>query len=228
MRDKDARFVFLGDYVDRGRQSRDVVELLFKTQARAPDQVVCLKGNHEDMLLSAAKGGDEALWLDNGGDTTLRSYGVERAAGAAHLAWFDRCRSRSSDEKRFFVHAGIMPGMPLQKQSKDVMLWIREPFLSDRRDHGLFIVHGHTPTEPREPDFRRNRLNLDTGAYFGGPLTAAVFDEARSGRAPSSPTTEGPLSPPRLRRSTRWSRTGSPSGNLHTLALNACAWSICG
>jgi serine/threonine protein phosphatase 1 len=179
----DFRIVFLGDYVDRGNRSREVVDLLIKTQAQAPDQIVCLKGNHEDMLLSAAKGGDDASWLNNGGDTTLASYGVSRADEIlpAHLAWFDALPLAITDEQRFFVHAGVRPGVPLQQQSKNDLLWIREPFLSDPRDHGLYVVHGHTPIRARVPELRRNRLNLDTGAYFGGPLTAAAFDESTIG-----------------------------------------------
>jgi serine/threonine protein phosphatase 1 len=177
--DNDFRFVFVGDYVDRGRRSRDVVKLLMETQASAPGQVVCLRGNHEDMLLSAALGEDEALWLDNGGDATLRSYGVGAAAEipAEHLAWFDRLPYATSDGKRFFVHAGIMPGVPLQEQSKGVMLWIREPFLLDLRDHGQLIVHGHTPIDDGIPELFHNRLNFDTGACFGGPLSALFTRE---------------------------------------------------
>jgi serine/threonine protein phosphatase 1 len=180
---RDFRLVFLGDYVDRGSRSRDVVELLIKTQAQAPDQIVCLKGNHEAMLLTVAKGGDAAPWLNNGGDATLASYGVNRAAElpAAHLAWLEALPLADTDERRFFVHAGVRPGVPLEQQSGDDLLWIREPFLSDQRDHGLYVVHGHTPTRLRIPEMRRNRLNLDTGAYFGGPLTAAGFDESTAG-----------------------------------------------
>jgi len=177
------RFVFLGDYVDRGKRSQDVVNFLIKAQARAPEQIVCLKGNHEDMLLRAAKHEDELTWLANGAETTLRSYGVGEAADIAadHLEWFAALPLSISDEKRFYVHAGIMPGVPLSKQAKDVMLWIREPFLSDRSEHGRFIVHGHTPTETRTPEFLPNRLNLDTLAWHDGPLTAAVFDEKATG-----------------------------------------------
>jgi serine/threonine protein phosphatase 1 len=179
----DYRLIFLGDYVDRGERSREVVELLINTQAEAPGQVICLKGNHEDMLLNAAKGGDAGPWLFNGGDTTLASYGVARADEIlpAHLAWFDALPTATTDERRFFVHAGVRPGVPLRQQSEHDLLWIREPFLSDPRDHGLYVVHGHTPIRSRVPELRRNRLNLDTGAYFGGPLTAAGFDESTVG-----------------------------------------------
>jgi serine/threonine protein phosphatase 1 len=171
--------VFLGDYVDRGKRSREVVELLMRTQTYAPQRVTCLRGNHDELLVNAAAGADPAVWLANGGDTTLQSYGVERAAEIPrqHLDWMAGLPLSSSDAKRFFVHAGVRPGIPLAQQTKDVLLWIREPFLSDPSDHGLFIVHGHTPQESGRPDLRANRVNLDTGAVYGGPLTAAVFDD---------------------------------------------------
>jgi serine/threonine protein phosphatase 1 len=181
--DNGARFVFLGDYVDRGKRSREVVTLLMETQRARPGQVICLRGNHEDMLVAAANRRDELMWLDNGGDVTLRSYGVESATDipAEHLAWFDSLPLFEHDQRRFFVHAGIMPGIPLAQQRSEVMLWIREPFLSDATDHGLYIVHGHTPTGTGLPDLRPNRLNLDALAWYGNPLFAAVFDERRVG-----------------------------------------------
>ena len=80
-----------------------------------------------------------------------------------------------TDGKRLFVHAGISPGLPIELQKEDDLLWIREPFLSSQTDHGLLVVHGHTPTKTSKPDLRSNRLNLDTGACLGGPLTAAAF-----------------------------------------------------
>jgi serine/threonine protein phosphatase 1 len=180
---RKARFVFVGDYIDRGQYSREVVELLIDLQKAKPGQICCLRGNHEDMLVSALDDGDKALWLCNGGDMTLRSYGVTSADAITgeHLAWFDSLPLFESDDKRFFVHAGIFPGIPLGEQRKDDMLWIREPFLSDPGDHGLYIVHGHTPLKSGEPECLPNRLNLDTGAVFGGPLTAAVFDDSTVG-----------------------------------------------
>ena len=180
---RKARFVFVGDYIDRGQHSREVVELLIELQKAKPGQTCCLRGNHEEMLVSALEDGDKALWLYNGGDMTLRSYGVTSADAipGEHLAWFNSLPLFESDDKRFFVHAGIFPGVPLSEQRKDDMLWIREPFLSDPEDHGLFIVHGHTPLRNGEPEYLPNRLNLDTGAVFGGPLTAAVFDDSAVG-----------------------------------------------
>jgi serine/threonine protein phosphatase 1 len=179
-----ARFVFVGDYVDRGRRSRDVVNLLMNLQRdNPPEQVVCLRGNHEEMLIDASKRRNELMWLQNGGHETLDSYRVEHADAipAEHLTWFKNLPFAVSDGKRFFVHAGIRPGVPLQEQQKEVMLWIREPFLSDPRDHGQYVVHGHTPVEIGRPEHLPNRLNLDTGAVFGGPLTAAIFNETAIG-----------------------------------------------
>ena len=180
---RNARFVFVGDYIDRGQHSREVVELLMDLQKSKRGQISCLRGNHEDMLISALQDGDKELWLCNGGDMTLRSYGVTSADAIPdeHLVWFDSLPLFESDDKRFFVHAGILPGVPLDQQHEDDMLWIREPFLSDPRDHGLYIVHGHTPRVTGEPEHLPNRLNLDTGAVFGGPLTAAVFDDSAVG-----------------------------------------------
>jgi len=178
-----SRFVFIGDYIDRGRRSRNVVNRLIADQSAAPDRIVCLRGNHEEMLINASKHRNELLWLSNGGHETLDSYGVDHvdAIPTEHLTWFKNLPLAISDGKRFYVHAGIKPGIPLEQQEKDVMLWIREPFLSDPRDHGQYIVHGHTPVGIGKVEHLPNRLNIDTGAVFGGPLTAAVFDEDRIG-----------------------------------------------
>jgi serine/threonine protein phosphatase 1 len=178
------RLVCIGDYLDRGPQSRRVVELLIETQAAAPDQVICLCGNHEAMALAAAvQGGEiEALWLLNGAAETLQSYGVAEAAALpmAHLEWFQSLPVSYDDGRRYFVHAGVDPRVPLERQSEEDQLWIREPFLSHGGDYGRLIVHGHTPVPNGVPDLRANRLNIDTGAVFGGPLTAAVFAQSQT------------------------------------------------
>ena len=96
----------------------------------------------------------------------------------AHVHWLRSLPLSYDDGRRFFVHAGIDPDKRFNAQQDHDLFWIREPFLSDRRDHGRLIVHGHTPINGRKPDLRANRLNIDTGAVFGGPLTAAVFGDA--------------------------------------------------
>jgi serine/threonine protein phosphatase 1 len=181
-----ARFVLIGDYVDRGPDSRKVLDLLI-AQQRDSDRFICLLGNHEAMLLDAARPdrtvSDVFNWRANGGEQTLESYGVddESKLPAAHLAWMAALPLHFADGSRLFVHAGIRPGIALEDQTAHDLLWIRDPFLSSPDDHGVFVVHGHTPLRTALPDLRPNRLNLDTGACFGGDLTAALFagDEAR-------------------------------------------------
>ncbi len=174
-------FIFLGDYIDRGPDSAGVVSYVIDLQARLPEQVIALKGNHEAMALDIVDGVIPAdRWLAQGGFETLRSYGVRSAAElpGAHMHWLRSLPVSYDDGRRFFVHAGIDPNKRFNAQQDHDLFWIREPFLSDRRDHGRLIVHGHTPINGRKPDLRANRLNIDTGAVFGGPLTAAVFGDA--------------------------------------------------
>lgn len=174
-------FIFLGDYIDRGPDSAGVVSYVIDLQARLPEQVIALKGNHEAMALDIVDGVIPAdRWLAQGGFETLRSYGVQSAAElpGAHVHWLRSLPVSYDDGRRFFVHAGIDPNKRFNAQQDHDLFWIREPFLSDRRDHGRLIVHGHTPINGRKPDLRANRLNIDTGAVFGGPLTAAVFGDA--------------------------------------------------
>jgi serine/threonine protein phosphatase 1 len=173
--------VFLGDYIDRGPDSRGVLDFLIDLQSRRPDAVTCLCGNHEDMALNAI--GDPSQipqWvIFNGGDKALRSFGVTRPSDvpARYIDWMRSLKTHIDDGVRFFVHAGIDPDRPLDQQSRHDMLWMREPFLSDLRDFGRFIVHGHTPLRSGRPDLRLNRVNVDTAAVLGGPLTAAVFHD---------------------------------------------------
>jgi serine/threonine protein phosphatase 1 len=176
--DQPMRFVFLGDYVDRGPDTRGVISFLLGLQQSHPDRDIFLKGNHEDLLVAAADSEFfEERWLENGGIETLQSYGLKRAAEIPedHVNWLRRLPLSFDDGLRFFVHAGVHPDRPLDRQDDDDLLWIRKPFLTSEKDYGRLIVHGHTPTGGG-PDVRTNRLNLDTGAVFGGPLTAAVFD----------------------------------------------------
>ena len=176
--ERPLRLVFLGDYIDRGPDSRGVVETLIRLERDMPGGVVCLRGNHEALLLEALATGDTRLWLFNGGGTTLASYGVDDVARLpnAHLAWYAALKTSFDDGRRFFVHAGVDPGRPLSEQTEHDLVWMREPFLSRESDYGRFIVHGHTPQRNGRPDLRRWRLNLDTAAVYGGRLTAAIFN----------------------------------------------------
>lgn len=178
--------VFLGDYVDRGPDSRAVLDLLI---ARSKShETVCLKGNHEVFLLEVLN--DPARlreWGHYGGLLTLVSYGVNptmnpaeedqieliealrRALPAEHLAFLQQLPSSFVCGDFFFVHAGVKPGVALSHQKEEDLLWIREEFLESERRFGKYIVHGHTPVSA--PDIRPNRINIDTGAYATGNLT---------------------------------------------------------
>lgn len=178
---RNARFIFMGDYIDRGPHSKDVINFLIAGQSEVGHRFVCLRGNHEEMLVRAAdkhrSDRDLMTWWGNGGEQTLESYGVGDPSDlpAEHLDWMRTLPLIVTEPGRVFVHAGVRPDTPLSSQSAEDLLWIREPFLSSEHDHGAFVVHGHTPTGSMDPDLRPNRLNIDTGACFGGPLTAAVF-----------------------------------------------------
>ncbi len=187
--------VYLGDYVDRGPDSRRVVELLIE-EPLAHLKAVHLIGNHEAMLLSfLTDPGQVRLWFMNGGDATLRSYGVDlwaetdandRAAFLrqcfidrlpdSHLAFYHALRLTHEEGDYLFVHAGIRPGVPLDAQDPEDLIWIREEFLHSMADHGKVIVHGHTPMH--EAQLRPNRIGIDTGAVYGGKLTALVLHGA--------------------------------------------------
>jgi serine/threonine protein phosphatase 1 len=178
------RYILLGDYVDRGPDSQGVIQLLMELQRQYPGRDVFLKGNHEDMLVSAVDSEMfEERWLSNGGTETLASYGVDSAATLPHadVTWLRQLPLFFDDGRRFFVHAGVNPDRPLDRQDEFDLLWIRKPFLTSNKDFGRLVVHGHTPLTDGLADLRPNRLNLDTGAVFGRPLTAAVFmaDEIR-------------------------------------------------
>ena len=180
--------VLLGDLIDRGPDSRGVIELFVSSPPRFA-QTVFLKGNHEEFLLNVLGGKDEMVgdWLSYGGYECAESYGIsrgwtlnmtpaaviERLAGEvpeAHRNFLNAMADSFGFGDYLFVHAGIRPGLPLDRQSGKDLRWIREGFLEDRSDHGFIVVHGHTIVE--RPEQHPNRIALDTGAYRSGILTA--------------------------------------------------------
>lgn len=175
----ETRLVFLGDYVDRGPASRQVIDHL-ETGIPPEYRPIFLKGNHEDMLLKAliSPAGQE-IWLANGGEATLRSYGIHRhyvpsseisEALGTHRRFFDRLELTHEAGDYLFVHAGIRPGIALGAQRPNDLMWIRHDFLGHDGDFGRIVVHGHTPTT--RPEVRHNRIGIDTGAWMTGALTA--------------------------------------------------------
>ena len=167
-------FILLGDYIDRGPESRQVIEFLMEQGSDFQP----ILGNHDQAMLLACED-PEALkwWRKWGGAETLKSYGVDhpRDIPAEHLEFVGALPFFVDDDLRYFVHAGVRPRVTLAEQAPDDLLWIRDPYPEDC-DHGRFIVHGHTPLAAGFPELRKNRVNVDTGAVYGGPLTAAVFN----------------------------------------------------
>jgi serine/threonine protein phosphatase 1 len=186
--------ILLGDLIDRGPESRGVVELL-RTYTPPGMQPVFIKGNHEEFLLRAMDGDPGVLhpWLEYGGRECAESYGIDpgrlvaleeedaavllrECVPDAHRQFLDGFADTFRFGDYLFVHAGIRPGIPLESQVPADLRWIRQPFLSDTADHGLVIVHGHTISDCA--DVRPNRIGIDTGAYRGGPLTALAIEGA--------------------------------------------------
>lgn len=186
--------VVLGDVIDRGPYSRQLLELLFEVQ-RTTDRVILLCGNHEELLLHSAAGSGiaQAVWVENGGMATLESYGLdpttflERPAkergslltatiGEEVLDWLAQLPLVYRSGDYFFCHAGVRPGVPLDTQQREDLLWIRDEFLRDKRDHNAVIVHGHS--EVSRVEFQGNRINVDTAAHRSGVLSAIGVEDS--------------------------------------------------
>ncbi len=171
-----ARLVFLGDYIDRGPSSKEVVERLTTLKAQRPETVL-LRGNHEDMLLAALEGRLSTTWLVNGGEATLRSYGLAPMdldkLPAAHLEFFRGLELMHRALGYVFVHAGLRPGIAIDQQDPHDLVWIRDEFYMSDYDFGEKVVFGHTPF-PR-PLVREHLIGVDTGAVYGNALTCLLL-----------------------------------------------------
>lgn len=187
----ETTLVHLGDLVDRGPETAQVVEWLLAGPPVPVRRFVNLMGNHEQMMLSAVARLDEgsaALWMQNGGAQSLESWGIPSTAAPdewafripiPHLLFLRDLALSCRIGDYLFAHAGIRPGVPLDQQRRQDLLWIREPFLSSTQDHGAVVVHGHTPK--REPEVKPNRIGIDTGAVIGGALTCVILEFDRLG-----------------------------------------------
>jgi len=170
--------LFLGDYIDRGPQSFEVVESLIELKDKWPAQVITLLGNHEQMFLDFVGGLAIPDLFANGLAATVRDYcRPDHELSAAHLTFMRGLLHYYESDDYIFVHAGLAPGVSLAEQSLQDLLWIREPFLNSDYDFGKTVVFGHTPF--KKPHQAPGRLGLDTGAVFGGPLSAVLLPEMR-------------------------------------------------
>jgi len=189
----NALTVTLGDYVDRGPKSRQVIDSLIANPFPTPH--IPLKGNHEqllEMFLADPEIGSQ--WRRLGGLETLFSYGVpvsglmvgknydeaaeqfRNALPPTHVQFFASLKTSFSYGKYFLCHAGVRPGVPLERQTAEDLMWIRDEFLASTRSFGKIVVHGHTPVE--DPEVLPNRINIDTGAFATGRLTCVVLEES--------------------------------------------------
>jgi len=181
--------IYLGDYIDRGPHSRTVIDLL--AVRLVTHHAVCLRGNHEAVMERFLQNSTLLpYWQQLGGMQTLASYGVELRGGTetaadvrrrfvdafprAHQLFMQCLRDLFVCGDFLFVHAGIRPGVSLEHQDPNDLIWIRDEFLDSAQDHGRFIVHGHTPVP--YPDIRHNRINIDTGAWRTGTLTCVAIE----------------------------------------------------
>jgi serine/threonine protein phosphatase 1 len=187
----ETHLVFLGDYIDRGPESRDVVELLSRW-SKAGSRCHFLKGNHEDALLEIIDGNEDDLpgWLRFGGRETLASYGISERAVAMggpflraefaekvpthHLEFLNGLSLKVELGDYLFVHAGIKPEVAIDQQDDRDLMWIRREFLSYTGHHPKMVVHGHTISS--DVELQPNRIGVDTGAYASGKLSAVVLE----------------------------------------------------
>jgi len=189
---KPTKLVLIGDLVDRGPDSAELVERLYAFSAQSRDLVI-LQGNHEEIMVEALEGDTDALahWIKFGGDATLRSWGINKSeiegppeallARAREVIprrlvrWLEKLPRSFRSGDFYFVHAGIKPGVPLRSQQPRDQLWIGREFLDFNGKHPAVVVHGHSIVEDG-PELRPNRIALDTGAYRTGRLSAVGFD----------------------------------------------------
>jgi Calcineurin-like phosphoesterase len=183
--------VTLGDYIDRGPNSRGVIDRLLNNPF--PGDYIALKGNHEALLQTFFDQPETGnYWRQLGGLETMRSFGIpvaplmhdqnydqaaaqlRTALSPAQMKFLASLRISLTVGRFFLCHAGVRPGIPLDRQSEEDLLWIRDEFLNSEVNFGKIVVHGHTPIE--QPDFRPNQINIDTGAFATGRLTCLVVE----------------------------------------------------
>jgi len=174
------RLVFMGDYIDRGPHSFEVVDYLVGLKVQHPD-IVFLKGNHEQMLADYLSGRDRMTYLYNGGRQTLDSYlkhagpNTQFPIPPSHLRFFESLKLHHETEDYIFVHAGLRQDRSFDQQDPEDMLWIREKFINSKHSFGKRVVFGHTPLQ--EPLVEQNKIGIDTGAVYGNKLTCVQLPE---------------------------------------------------
>lgn len=189
----------IGDYVDRGADTAGVLRRLLRDPVVSGMQVVNLVGNHDETMLHALSGDRPAAtdWLFAGGRPALESYGIDpdspreswpESVPVEHLEFLRNLTLTHREGGYFFVHGGVRPGVPLDRQAREDLLRMRQPFLYSKMDFGAVVVHGHSPV--KEPVVRHNRVAIDTGAVFGGKMTCLVLEGETLGFLTADPVGE--------------------------------------
>ena len=181
---KDDTVIFIGDYIDRGPDSRGVIDTVLQLRSEH-SRVITLMGNHEFMLLGAMRGYGQNEFLNMGGEATLQSYGIplESINDLAailpqdHLEFLQDLLPYWEDEDYIYVHAGLQPGVHLTQQSPDWTLWAREEFIDLEYNFGKKVIYGHTPF--KKPRIDANKIGVDTGAVYGGNLTCLILPDIK-------------------------------------------------
>ncbi len=189
--DRD-QLVFLGDYIDRGEDSSGVLDYLLQLQ-QTHAETIFLMGNHEKMFIDFLEGEDRALFIYNGGESTLKSYlgriksfwsnahgisddeALNLLVPAQHRAFLDELHPYYTTEDYIMVHAGVRHGVPLEQQSQEDLVWIREEFIYSEEDFGKTVIFGHTPFV--RPLVLPNKIGIDTGAVYGNSLTCLILPD---------------------------------------------------
>ncbi|RJR45760.1 MAG: serine/threonine protein phosphatase [Deltaproteobacteria bacterium] len=168
--------LFVGDYIDRGPESRGVVDYIIRLREKYPrERIICLKGNHEAMFLDFLEGRERELFLLNGGMSTLRDYWgdnwdlKELVLPPEHEQFYDELLPYYETPDYIFVHGGLKPAVPLSEQLEEDLLWIRGEFIASQEDFGRLVIFGHTPF--KRPLVMPNKIGIDTGAVYGNFLT---------------------------------------------------------
>lgn len=173
--------VFLGDYIDRGPDSKAVIDFLIELKNEYPEKIITLKGNHEWMLERFLKGIDTEVYLYNGGDTTLKNYFNYKTGKIEippeHLDFLRGLQLYFEFSVYLFVHAGLRPGIPLNLQTEEDLLWIRDSFYFSEEEFSKIVVFGHTPFPV--PLVLKDRIGIDTGCVYGGYLTSVELPEIK-------------------------------------------------
>lgn len=175
--------IFVGDYIDRGPNSKGVIDYIIGLKEISSNKVRCVLGNHEALFLDVISGFGLELYLYNGGGSTLRSYGTSHRFSDlswlpnTHRFFYENLVPYIELQDYLIVHAGLVPGIPLKQQALEDLLWIREAFVYSDADFGKRVIFGHTPFQ--DPLIMENKIGIDTGAVYGNKLTCVELKELR-------------------------------------------------